>query len=313
VQEASATKPADEADLLTNQLSALVEAKDDDVASNAIGPDGVIPATKGFNFSLATSSQHDSAGGWSNVLSPTIAYRFDKHFSINAGVSTYPYINVVQTSTKKSLLGITTKSVSALQTKHFLLSDTTLGGEFDAHANILDYNLTATVAFPTGDQAAGLGAGQVTYAFVNHFEHPFGDYITPNIEIGLDDSPNLITPRVKKSYLVVGVNAHFQAGLDISLPHNVEFETDAYEELPLGSVTVNSTTVKGKKGKLITVPGDPQSAGEDNGFTNTLDIPLATHVTLSGFYSRSLRNHDDTAGFSFTFLLRGKKKEQATK
>jgi hypothetical protein len=311
-QVASAAKTVGEADLLTRQLSAIAEAKEDDVASNALGPNGVIPTTKGFNLSLATSSQHDAAGGWSNVLSPTIAYRFDRHFAIDAGVSTYPYINVVQTTSKKGAGGVT-KTVSSLETKRFLLSDTTLGGEFDAHANVLDYNLTATVAFPTGDQTAGLGAGQVTYAFVNHFEHPFGDYVTPDIELGIDDSPNLLTPRVKKSYLVVGTNAHFQAGFDISLPHNIEFETDAYEELPLGSVVLNSTTVKGKKGKIITVPGTPESVGEDNGFTNTLDIPLNPHVALSGFYNRSLRNHDDTAGFSFTFLLRGQKKEQATR
>ena len=35
-----------------------------------------------------------------------------------------------------------------------------------------------------------------------------------------------------------------------------------------------------------------------------LDIPLNRHITLSGFYNRSLRNKIDTAGFSLTFLLR---------
>ncbi len=308
-----AANSADEADLLTSQLSAIAETKDNDVASNALGPDGVIPTTKGFNLSLATSSQHDSAGGWSNVLSPTLAYRFNRHFSINAGVSTYPYINVVQTTTKKNAAGVVTKTVSTLQPEHFLLSDMTLGGEFDAHTTIFDYNLTATMGLPTGDQTDGLGAGQVTYAFVNHFERPLGEYFTPDVELGIDDSPNLLTPRVKKSYLVVGTSAHFQAGVDVSLPFNMDFATDAYEELPLGSVVLNSTTVKGKKGKIITVPGTPESVGEDNGFTNTLDIPLNGHVALSGFYNRSLRNHDDTAGFAFTFLLRAQKKEQATK
>jgi len=44
--------------------------------------------------------------------------------------------------------------------------------------------------------------------------------------------------------------------------------------------------------------------GEDNGFITSLDIPLSPHVTLSGFYNRSLRDHDDVAGFSFTYILR---------
>jgi hypothetical protein len=304
------SKTPDEAEALTDQLAAVANKKDTDADEDAtisLGPAGVIPATKGFNASLATSSQHDSAGGWSNILTPTVAYRFNKHFSFDAEVSVYPYINVVTTHTTKGPLGLVTKTTSGLTTRHFLLSDTSLAAGFDAHSKLLDYNLTGTMGLPTGDNADGLGAGQVTYAFVNHFEHPFGDYITPDIELGIDDSPSLLTPRVKKSYLVVGTSAHFQAGVDISLPWNIEFETDAYEELPVGANTVNSTTTKGKKGKEVTTT-TAESAGEDNGFTNTLDIPLGGHVTLSGFYNRSLRNHDDTAGFSLTFLLRAPKR-----
>ena len=64
---------------------------------------------------------------------------------------------------------------------------------------------------------------------------------------------------------------------------------------------VYSTTGKGKK-KITTATNiDP---GEDNGFITSLDIPLTPHLTLSGFYSRSLRDHNDVAGFSFTFLLK---------
>jgi len=310
-------KAPDEAADLANQLAAIADSKDaaiESTASNAIGPVGVVPLTKGFNFSLATNSQHDSAGGWSNILSPTVAYRFDKHFSIDGTVSTYPYINVVTTKTTKNASGVVTKTVSSLESRHLLLSDTSISGAFDAHSKLLDYNLTATMGIPTGDNSDGLGAGQVTYAFVNHFERPLGDYFTPDIELGIDDSPNLISPRVKKSYLVVGTSAHFQAGLDISLPFNSDFDVEAYEELPIGTVAISSTTTKGKKGKQVTTVTQ-ESAGEDNGFTNTLDIPLNGHVALSGFYYRSLRNHDDTAGFALTFLLRAppKEKEQATK
>jgi len=309
-------KGVDEASALQAQLALVVGDKNsaaDTDAASALGPAGMVPVVKGFNASLTTSSQHDAAGGWSNVLSPNVAYRFDKHFSLNAGMSTFPYINVVTTKSTKNAQGVVTKTTSALETRHLLLSDTDLNGSFDAHARLLDYNLTATMGIPTGDDNDGLGAGQFTYAFVNHFEHPLGDYFTPDIELGIDDSPNLLTPRLKKSYLVVGPSAHFQAGVDISLPWwNMEFETDAYEELPVGANTVKSTTTKGKKGKEVTTV-TAESAGEDNGFTNTLDIPLNGHITLSGFYNRSLRNHDDTAGFSFTFLLRGTRHEGAVK
>jgi hypothetical protein len=301
----------DEAAELQAQLALVAGDKDsaaDTVAASALGPAGMVPVTKGFNASLTTSSQHDAAGGWSDILSPNVAYRFDKHFSVNAGLSTFPYINVVTTTETKNSKGVVTKTTSALEARHLLLSDTDLNGSFDAHAKLMDYNLTATMGMPTGDDNDGLGAGQFTYAFMNHLEHPLGDYFTPDIELGFDDNPTLLTPRLKKSYLVIGPSAHFQAGVDISLPWwNMEFETDAYEELPVGANTVKSTTTKGKKGKEVTTV-TAESAGEDNGFNNTLDVPLNGHITLSGFYNRSLRNHDDTAGFSLTFLMRGNKR-----
>jgi hypothetical protein len=311
IQPEVASKAVDDAAELQAQLAFIAGDKDsaaDTAAANSLGPAGMVPITRGFNASLTTSSQHDAAGGWSNILSPNVAYRFDRHFSLNAGLSTFPYINVVTTTDTKNAKGVVTKTTSALQTRKFLLSDTVVNGSFDAHSHLLDYNLTATLGLPTGDDNDGLGAGQVTYAFTNHFEHPLGDYFTPDIEIGIDDSPTLLTPRLRKSYIVIGESAHFQAGVDISLPWwNMEFETDAYEELPIGANSLKSTTTKGKKGKQVTTT-TPESIGEDNGFTNTLDIPLTAHTTLSGFYNRSLRNHDDTAGFSLTFLLRGNKR-----
>ena len=107
--------------------------------------------------------------------------------------------------------------------------------------------------------------------------------------------------RVVKSYVAVGPLAHFQAGTAVYLPWNMSFEADAYEELPLAKDLVYSTTGKGKK-KVTTSTNE--GPAEDNGFITSLDIPLSRHVTMSGFYSRSLIDHDDIAGFSFTFLLK---------
>jgi hypothetical protein len=84
-----------------------------------------------------------------------------------------------------------------------------------------------------------------------------------------------------KSYVAVGPLAHFQAGTSVSLPHDMEFEADAYEELPLATDVVYSTTGKGKKKVTTSTNEDP---AEDNGFITSLDIPLTRHVTLSGFY-----------------------------
>jgi len=240
---------SDEEVALVKQLDAL--SASDAAATNDEGAEGIVPLTKGFNASLVTTSQHDSNSGWSSLLTPNIAYRFDKHFSVDVGLPVYMYIDVDDTTAAAIVKGVYVPAKSTLVTDHLLLGDTTLNGGFDAHAKWLDYNLTGTLGMPTGDDAHGLGAGQFTYAFINHFEHSFNDYLTPNIELGIDDSPNLIDTRVQKNYTDVGTNAHFQAGFGFSFPFESYFETDAYEELPLGEQTVTSTTTNGKKGKQL--------------------------------------------------------------
>jgi hypothetical protein len=156
------------------------------------------------------------------------------------------------------------------------------------------------MGLPSGNTDYGLGAGQVTYSFNNHFEKGLGIF-TPDIELGFGDSNILVNERVLKPYVAVGPQAHFQAGTAVDLFWNMNFEADAYEEMPLTKDLVYSTTGKGKK-KVTTSTNE--GPAEDNGFTTTLDIPLTRHVTMSGFYNRSLIDHEDTAGFSFTFLLK---------
>lgn len=258
------------------------------------GPAGIVPARKGFNLSLGTTSQHDSSNGWSSLLTPNLAYRFNPHFSVDAGAPIYDYINILKTGGTK--LRPTYTSV----TRHFAAGDTTLNGHMQFDPDFLSYELTATVGFPSGDTASGLGAGQVTYSFVNHFDKSFGIF-TPLVELGIGDSSSLEQTRVRKSYVAVGTMAHFQAGTSVDLPYRTSFSASAYEELPLAAQTIFSTTGRGKK-KVTTAT--TKSVGEDNGFETSLDIPLNPHVTLSGFYNRSLRSHIDTAGFSFTFLLK---------
>ena len=296
------------------QTADSLRVLDDDAGStsasattNNSGPAGIVPYTKGFNASIGTTSQHDSASGWQSILTPNIAYRFSSHFSANLGLPVYTYINVYGvTGTVAATRVLPEYNTYGYKTRRFLLGDTTLVGAYEAHPAFFDYNVNATMGMPTGDDDKGLGAGQFTYNINNHFEKPLGQTFTPDIELGIGDSPNLDNSRVRKSYIVVGTNAHFQAGVNAQLPFNMSFSSDAYEDLPLSTQTVTSETTNGKKGKqlrLITTTST-KSVGEDNGFLNTLDIPLGGHVTLSGFYNRSLRNKIDTAGFSFTFLLK---------
>lgn len=263
------------------------------------GPAGLIPYVKGFNASLGTTTQHDSSNGWSSLLTPNLAYRFDNHFSFDVGAPIYTYINVVETKGTKA------KPIYTTATKHFVAGDMNLNGHLQLAPTLFDYELTATVGLPSGNSKYGLGAGQVTYSLVNSFEKSFG-MISPNVEVGIGDSSSLEQKRVRKSYVAVGTLAHFLAGFSVDLPRRSVFSASAYEELPLSAQTLYSSTGRGKK-KVTTATS--KSVGEDNGFETSLDIPVSGHVTLSGFYTRSLRSRTDTAGFSLTFLMKANPRE----
>lgn len=262
--------------------------------TNDSGPAGIIPVAKGFNASMGTTSQHDSSSGWSSLLTPNVAYRLNRSISVDAGVPMYMYINI------DANVGTKTKPVYVYSPKKGAFGDTSLSFHGDATAWTIDYNGTVSLGLPSGNTDYGLGAGQVTYNINNHFEKNF-DLFTPDIEFGFGDTTTLVSQRVLKSYVAVGPMAHFQAGTAVNLPWRMSFEADAYEELPLDKNLVYSTTGSGKKKVTTATNTDP---AEDNGFLTSLDIPLTRHVTMSGFYSRSLRDHDDVGGFSFTFLLK---------
>jgi hypothetical protein len=287
--------------IASSQLNNDLAILDATASINDSGPDGIVPARRGFNASIGTSQQHDSSNGWSWILNSNAAYRFNKYLSVDAGLPIYIYIGI------DGNVGTTAKPLYAQSIRHGAFGDTSLSFEGDLSALTVDYGGTFTLGLPSGNTDYGLGAGRVTYNFNNHFEKELGIF-TPDIEVGIGDTTNLVEQRVLKSYVAVGPMAHFQAGTSVSLPKNMTFEANAYEELPLATNIVYSTTGKGKKKVTTATNQDPS---EDNGFITALDIPVTPHMTMSGFYTRSLRDHDDVAGFSFTFLLKGLQRAQA--
>ena len=263
-------------------------------STNDTGPLGTIPVLKGFNASLGTMSQHDSSSGWSSLLTPNVAYRFSPYFSMDAGVPVFMYINI------DANVGTTAKPVYRYSPQKGVFGDTQLSFHLEAPGHPVNYYGTISMGMPSGNTDFGLGAGKVTYDINNHFEKTFWRF-TPDIEFGEGDTSRLVDERVLKNYTSVGIITHFQAGTAVELPRNISFEADAYEILPLKPNLVFSTTGRGKKQVTTTTNVGP---AEDNGFLTLLDIPLSPHVTLSGYYDRSLRDHDDVGGFSFTFLMR---------
>lgn len=278
--------PVSEMDLLSGITAAA--------ATNEVEPLEADPVVRGFNLALATTSQHNSTSGWSSVLIPNLAYRVNRNFSFNAGAPMYTYIKVYENA------GTTAKPVYHYVPEGGAFGDTQLSFHLDLPAEALFYSGVVSVGMPSGNSKLGLGAGQVTYDISNHFEKSFWR-MTPELELGEGDTSSLVDQRIRKDYISVGPMAHFQTGLWVALPRNMIFETQAYEQLPLSKDLVYSTTGSGKKKKTTVTNVGP---AEDNGFLTSLDIPLSTHVTMSGFYNRSLRDRNDLAGFSFTFLLR---------
>jgi hypothetical protein len=161
------------------------------------------------------------------------------------------------------------------------------------------YQSTFAFTVPTGDEAYGLTTGRMTFDLNNHFERNYGRF-TPTLELGAGDSTTLVNRQVNKTYTSLGPLAHFQLGTAIELHHRASFETNLYEQLPIGDQKIYGPS---RSGKTIVVKG--YNVTEDNGFTNSLDLAINSHITLSGYYSRSLRRHADTAGIGITYVLHG--------
>jgi len=239
--------------------------------SGTEGPAEAAAYVKGFNASLVTSSQHDSASRWSSSLTPDVSYAYNSHLGMDFSFPYYPYIDIYIPG------GTILKPTSNLTTQNWLIGDAQSSVRFSVSPSFMDYVFTVTGGFPIGNTQYGLSATQYTYNFNNHFDTNVGIF-SPEVELGFGDSTSLLKRRAAKANVIIGPLANFTVGTSIQLPRNLNFTVTSVET--------------------------GTGPAEDNGFETSLDIPLNPHVVLSGFYDRSLRQHEDTAGFSFTFLLR---------
>jgi hypothetical protein len=254
-----------------------------------------VPATSspqhGWNAGLTIAGVHDSVTGWATIATPAIGYSFNDIFSIDATLPIYMYRLAESRSTRPRVN-------AQLINQRGEPGDVVLGFHAQFIPRLFQYQLSGAVTAPTGDEAYGLTTGRVTFDINNHFERTFGRF-TPNLEIGGGDSTTLVNRGITKNYTSLGPLAHFQVGVGIELPHGMSFESDAYEQLPIGDQKIYGPS---RHGNATVVTG--HNVTEDNGFINALDIPLTSNVTFSGYYSRSLRIDSDTAAIGITYVLR---------
>ena len=245
-----------------------------------------------WNAGLTVSGFHTSTSGWSTLATPAIGYTINDTFAVDATIPIYMF-RLAET------LSAHPKPDAHLVSLRGELSDAIFGLHAQFTPGLYLYQSTFSFTVPTGDETYGLTTGRMTFDLNNRFERTYGRF-TPTLEIGAGDSTTLVNRQVNKIYTSLGPLAHFQLGTAIELHPRVSFEADVYEELPIGDQKIYGPS---RSGKATVVKG--YNVTEDNGFTNSLDLTINSHTILSGYYSRSLRRHTDTAGMGITYVLRG--------
>jgi hypothetical protein len=246
------------------------------------------PLERGFSLSSAMTVSHDSLSGWSTLESPALSYRFSDIFSVDASVPYYAYVNAVRT---------TKTEVTRLVGHTNVLGDTAFSAHAEAHPRGFDYIGTVAMTVPTGDQQLGLSTGRVSYDVNSHLEHDFSIF-TPDVEAGIGDTSGIFRQQIRKNYTSSGELLFFQAGSSVDLPALLSLDVEGYEQLPIGSQTVFSRTVR-KNGTVL----EQASSAEDNGVSAELNATLMKHLILAATYNRSVRLDDSTEGISLTFLM----------
>ncbi len=268
--------------------------------ATSLGPTGIVPRTTGFNASIISSSQYDSITGWANILTPSLAWRFNRYVSADVATPLFLYMRsqrVVQPTTGAPYTDTTIR--------HGLPGDTTMALHLSSNSFTMGklgdfYDvLTSSLSTPTGSVQDGIGAGKVTYNVTNHLQS--ASFLAPYVDLGIGSTSRLQNRRVQRSQTSRGELANFGVGVSLELPRASTLYLEGYEQLPMGSQTIYQ--VDPHSGR----PDATQSSNglaEDNGINLSLDVPVVPHLTWSVFYSRGLRLHEDTVGFAFTLLLR---------
>jgi hypothetical protein len=253
-----------------------------------------------FNAALTASGVHDSANGWTNVLTPVVSYSLSQHYLFDASISVYPYhYATVQANATPPSYG------NSLVFDGGDVGDVLLEGHAVFSTKHLRNTSTLAVTAPTGDRADGLGTGRATFNISNLTERYFG-HTGLLVDIGGGNSSGLINRFVTQEDNSLGPLAQFQAGAETWLTHGVFAETVAYEQLPIGDQkTYGIYYLQGRPTTVVT----GQRVSEDNGFNTSVFIPLSSHITLSSSYNRSLRFHLDTVSTGVTWVLRGTRRQ----
>jgi hypothetical protein len=267
---------------------------------------GISAYLRGFNGGVSLTSVHDSSSGWYTLLTPALSYSVSPHYSVDISMPLYLY-RLAESQVTIDAQPASSGQPSERETTHTELEPHTFDpGDIilAAHANTSTRSFATTftpsITLPTGDSTYGLSTGRVTFDLDEHMQFQ-PSHVAFLLDLGGGDSSSLFNRLVTQNYTSLGPLAHFQTGLLVPMPFRGSFQSVAYEQLPLGDNKIYTT---------LTRPGFPtqtvisgRSVSEDNGFTNSLTLPLTGHITWQAYYNRSLRLHLDTVAVGLTFVL----------
>ena len=276
----------------SGEASATVEASHADQVPRV---PGVTSLFRGFNAGLSFAQVHDSAAGWYNLVTPAVSYRISPHYSVDVSVSIYPYRLVQEQSSQNP-------QQTQLDVHNGDVGDTLVGAHGAFDLPFARNTVTGAFTIPTGNRAGGLGTGRVTFDLSDHLEHSI-KRVGLLLDLGGGDSSSLFNRIVSNNQNSLGPLVHFQSGIVVYLPWSSHIASVAYEQLPLGSQKVFPTV--GSPGAPVSQVVSGGGISEDNGITTSTGIPITDHLTVGGYYNRSLRQQTDTVSFGVTYILRG--------
>lgn len=263
---------------------------------------------KGWTSYESFGGSSDSAGVVTK-LDTNIGYRFNRHFSADAGLPIYFIHASSSTSGLTSTNGIGNFYVDLRLT-------------VDNPALNFISNLRGTA--PTGDTSVGLSTGHATYDWTNHFDRQFGRF-RPYGEVGIANTVS-DTPYYLRLFSTFGLVGHFEAGLGFRVSRYVSLSASAYDIAASGEQTIYSRFMQrglgssgsgmgmgatigvrsspGGRGRIYetaAVTTGPASLANDNGCSSGVSFFPARFVDLGVGYSRSVHFREDSVYFGIGF------------
>jgi hypothetical protein len=196
------------------------------------------------------------------------------------------------------------------------LGNLSIDGRLNLESPVVDYQPTATVAFPTGSTTKGFSTGTVTYDLDNRFEHDF-NLFTPFFDVDVGNSLNngnlRFRRRIQRPYVTLGKVAEFMAGPEVHLTDRLTLSADAYDVMPWGPQTLISRIVlpgaAGKGGKhnrkyeIVQRQVGGANLVSDDGFDASVAFSPNHFIDLTVAFDRSFHYSLNTISFSVGFNI----------